>query len=550
MLELLLSLKLHLAKKYLGTSVTTSTFILKNSAGASITGQVTSDGLTATFTPSSQLAFSKSYTATVKGGSTGVKDLAGNFMTQDYSWSFTTAADASQTTTSCGSNLAVSVTSSGSQNSFPPTNAIDNNLNTKWYSTFIVNPWIKANFGALKSVCGVDIAWADGATRQYSFIIAVSTDGTIFTNVFSGMSKGTTTTPERYTFPETQAQYVRITMTQSHSGSASSLAQISELDIYGQATSASGQFSSSSTSPLATTKETMSTALKNNTMTPRASESDSQIRLPVAKHDKYSTEVNKPILAAILENDQDPDGNGLNLLSVSPTMEGGHVTINKNGTVTFTPLQGFVGKDSFSYMILDGKGKTDQARVDVIIKGTFITPLRPVTQPPIDEGTSNMDSGQERTQAPTDQKKQTTDAFKVGNNKLPHSPKSNLVVSNTPPKANAGENKIVKEGLRVTLDGSKSQDRDAKIVSYIWRQLSGPPVHLEHVKEIRSDFVAPAVKQDVSLVFRLTLTDENGNSNSDITGVKILNSPTSPNSNDRESLFANPYSQNSSLLGH
>ena len=82
-----------------------------------------------------------------------MKDLAGNFMTQDYSWSFTTAADASQTTTSCGSNLAVSVTSSGSQNSFPPTNAIDNNLNTKWYSTFIVNPWIKANFGALKSVC-------------------------------------------------------------------------------------------------------------------------------------------------------------------------------------------------------------------------------------------------------------------------------------------------------------------------------------------------------------------------------------------------------------
>ena len=66
----------------------------------------------------------------------------------------------------------------------------------------------------------------------------------------------------------------------------------------------------------------------------------------------------------------------------------------------------------------------------------------------------------------------------------------------------------------------KSQDRDAKIVSYIWRQLSGPPVHLEHVKEIRSDFVAPAVKQDVSLVFRLTLTDENGNSNSDITDVK------------------------------
>ena len=85
-------IKATFSEKILGTTVTTSTFILKSNAGASITGQVTSDGLTATFTPSSQLAYSTSYTATIKGGSTGVKDLAGNFMTQDYSWSFTTAA--------------------------------------------------------------------------------------------------------------------------------------------------------------------------------------------------------------------------------------------------------------------------------------------------------------------------------------------------------------------------------------------------------------------------------------------------------------------------
>src|SRR6185503_11512796 len=98
-------IKATFSEKVLATTVTSSTFILKNGASASITGQVTSDGLTATFTPSSQLAYSTSYTATIKGGSTGVKDLAGNFMTQDYSWSFTTAAGATQTTTSCGSNL-------------------------------------------------------------------------------------------------------------------------------------------------------------------------------------------------------------------------------------------------------------------------------------------------------------------------------------------------------------------------------------------------------------------------------------------------------------
>ena len=104
-----------------------------------------------------------------------MKDTAGNFMTADKTWSFTTAA----AQTSCGDNLPVgTATSSGSQSTYPPTNAIDNNFNTKWYSTFIVNPWIRLDLGVQKSVCSVSIAWADGTSRQYGFVISVSTDGT------------------------------------------------------------------------------------------------------------------------------------------------------------------------------------------------------------------------------------------------------------------------------------------------------------------------------------------------------------------------------------
>ena len=74
----------------LAFSVSTSTFIVKNSAGTSIPGTVSlSQGDTvATFAPSSSLAFSTSYTATIKGGSTGVKDLAGNARTSDKVWPF------------------------------------------------------------------------------------------------------------------------------------------------------------------------------------------------------------------------------------------------------------------------------------------------------------------------------------------------------------------------------------------------------------------------------------------------------------------------------
>ena len=42
--------------------------------------------------PTGGLAFSTVYTATIKGGAGGVKDLAGNAMAADFSWSFTTSA--------------------------------------------------------------------------------------------------------------------------------------------------------------------------------------------------------------------------------------------------------------------------------------------------------------------------------------------------------------------------------------------------------------------------------------------------------------------------
>ena len=47
---------------------------------------------TVTLTPTAALAFSTTYTAVVTGGSSGIKDVAGNAMTSNFTWSFTTAA--------------------------------------------------------------------------------------------------------------------------------------------------------------------------------------------------------------------------------------------------------------------------------------------------------------------------------------------------------------------------------------------------------------------------------------------------------------------------
>jgi hypothetical protein len=75
-------------------TVTSSTFEVRTPASALVTGVVTYNAstLTATFTPSSPLAASTAYTVTLKGGATDprIKDLAGNALAANVSWSFTT----------------------------------------------------------------------------------------------------------------------------------------------------------------------------------------------------------------------------------------------------------------------------------------------------------------------------------------------------------------------------------------------------------------------------------------------------------------------------
>jgi large repetitive protein len=53
---------------------------------------------TATLTPSANLDYSTTFTATVKGGANGVKDAAGNPLAADEVWTFTTAAPLADTT--------------------------------------------------------------------------------------------------------------------------------------------------------------------------------------------------------------------------------------------------------------------------------------------------------------------------------------------------------------------------------------------------------------------------------------------------------------------
>jgi glucose/arabinose dehydrogenase len=77
------------------STISTSTFFLvPEGGGAPIGASLAYDSTarTATLDPSAALVAGTTYTATVKGGSSGVKDVAGNTLAADVSWTFTTAA--------------------------------------------------------------------------------------------------------------------------------------------------------------------------------------------------------------------------------------------------------------------------------------------------------------------------------------------------------------------------------------------------------------------------------------------------------------------------
>ena len=100
--------------------------------------------------------------------------------------------------------------------------------------------------------------------------------------------------------------------------------------------------------------------------------------------------------------------------------------------------------------------------------------------------------------------------------------KTSVDISNQPPLGypvpDAGEDQSVTEGDTVTLSGSAT-DSDGTIASYLWAQTSGTQVSLTDPGSETATFTAPAVAETLS--FRLTATDNQGNSWSDSINIVI-----------------------------
>ncbi|MCL4874213.1 tandem-95 repeat protein [bacterium] len=88
---------------------------------------------------------------------------------------------------------------------------------------------------------------------------------------------------------------------------------------------------------------------------------------PVAADDSASTFREMPVVINVLANDSDIDGDALTASSLAGP-QNGTALINPDQTITYTPLQGFTGVDSFTYRAYDGAAESNDATVTITVQ--------------------------------------------------------------------------------------------------------------------------------------------------------------------------------------
>ena len=110
--------------------------------------------------------------------------------------------------------------------------------------------------------------------------------------------------------------------------------------------------------------------------------------------------------------------------------------------------------------------------------------------------------------------------------------------ANKAPTSNAGADRSVVEGTTgVTLDGSGSSDSDGTIEKYAWTlTTSNDDVTLTGADTATASFTAPEVDADTVLVFRLTVTDNDGATATDEVTITVINNiaPTANAGKDQD----------------
>ncbi|RYY94596.1 MAG: DUF642 domain-containing protein, partial [Chitinophagaceae bacterium] len=104
---------------------------------------------------------------------------------------------------------------------------------------------------------------------------------------------------------------------------------------------------------------------------------------PTAVADAYNVSANVPLVVnaatGVLVNDTDPQSNALTAVKVTDPLHGG-ITLNADGSFTYTPNSGYTGSDTFTYKANDGSLDSNTVTVtftvtavpvNVLVNGSF-----------------------------------------------------------------------------------------------------------------------------------------------------------------------------------
>lgn len=94
---------------------------------------------------------------------------------------------------------------------------------------------------------------------------------------------------------------------------------------------------------------------------------------PVAVDDEATTSEDTPIAISVLPNDSDPDGDALDVQSVTNPNHG--TAVPSGNSIVYTPDPGFDGADEFTYTVSDGQGGTSTATVTVTVAPVNDAPI-------------------------------------------------------------------------------------------------------------------------------------------------------------------------------
>ena len=115
--------------------------------------------------------------------------------------------------------------------------------------------------------------------------------------------------------------------------------------------------------------------------------------------------------------------------------------------------------------------------------------------------------------------------FDLAGISIADTPDQPVILINTPPTVDAGQNRAVNEGDAVILSGTAS-DPEGDHLTYLWSHDSALPITVSDAASPLTTFIAPAVDSDVTVTFVLSVSDGTNTDVTDQVTITIQDVPT------------------------